>query len=52
MSDKNPEMRANAARICRDYLTGVWKQVNAENIVVNHIRFVDDCKMNFCRKKK
>lgn len=37
MSDKNPEMRANAARICRDYLTGVWKQVNAENIVVKHI---------------
>ncbi|KAK0081831.1 hypothetical protein PV325_011513 [Microctonus aethiopoides] len=38
MCDNNPEMRATAARICRDYLTGVWKHVNAENIKLNHIR--------------
>ncbi|XP_034933883.1 choline/ethanolamine kinase isoform X2 [Chelonus insularis] len=37
MSDSNPEMRATAARICRDYLTGVWKHVNAENIGLKYI---------------
>lgn len=42
MCDNNPEMRATAARICRDYLTGVWKHVNAENIKLNHIRSVNN----------
>ncbi|XP_074097514.1 choline kinase alpha isoform X1 [Cotesia typhae] len=37
MSDSNSEMRATAARICRDYLHGVWKHVNADNIVFKHI---------------
>lgn len=40
MSDKNPEMRETAARICRDYLNGVWKHVTAQNIILNRIRFV------------
>ncbi|XP_033223596.1 choline/ethanolamine kinase isoform X2 [Belonocnema kinseyi] len=37
MSEKSPEMRATAARICRDYLHGVWKHVTADNIVVKRI---------------
>lgn len=40
MSDKNPEMRETAARICRDYLNGVWKHVTAQNIILKRIRFV------------
>lgn len=40
MSDKNPEMRETAARICRDYLHGVWKHVTAQNIILKRIRFV------------
>ena len=39
MSDSNPEMRATAARICRDYLHGGWKHVTADNIVLKHIRY-------------
>ncbi|XP_011495882.1 PREDICTED: choline/ethanolamine kinase isoform X3 [Ceratosolen solmsi marchali] len=37
MSEHNPEMRATAARICRDYLHGVWKHVTPENIVLKRI---------------
>ncbi|XP_050453294.1 choline/ethanolamine kinase isoform X2 [Cataglyphis hispanica] len=37
MSDKNPEMRDTAARICRDYLHGVWKYVTAQNIILKRI---------------
>ncbi|XP_043290129.1 choline/ethanolamine kinase isoform X1 [Venturia canescens] len=37
MSDNNPEMRATAARICRDYLYGVWKHVTSDNIVLKRI---------------
>lgn len=37
MSDHNPEMRATAARICRDYLHGVWKHVTPDNIVLKRI---------------
>jgi len=37
MSDNNPEMRSTAARICRDYLHGVWKHVTSDNIVLKHI---------------
>ncbi|XP_051167301.1 choline/ethanolamine kinase isoform X2 [Leptopilina boulardi] len=37
MSDKNPEMRATAARICREHLHGVWKHVTPDNIVVKRI---------------
>lgn len=40
MSDDNPEMRETAARICRDYLNGVWKHVTADNIIFKRIRFV------------
>lgn len=40
MSEKNPEMRETAARICRDYLHGVWKHITAENIILKRIRFV------------
>ncbi|CAG9820590.1 unnamed protein product [Phaedon cochleariae] len=31
------EMRELTARICRDYLHGVWKKVNAKNIDFKHI---------------
>lgn len=31
-------MREMAARICRDYLHGVWKHVTAENITLKRIR--------------
>lgn len=41
MSDKNPEMRATAARICREHLHGVWKHVTPDNIVVKRIRYVN-----------
>jgi len=41
MSEKNPEMRETAARICRDYLHGVWKHITAENIILKRIRFVN-----------
>lgn len=37
MSEKNPEMRETAARICRDYLHGVWKHITSENIVLKRI---------------
>ncbi|XP_008212901.1 choline/ethanolamine kinase isoform X2 [Nasonia vitripennis] len=37
MSEHNPEMRATAARICRDYLHGVWKHVTPDNIVLKRI---------------
>ncbi|XP_043677380.1 choline/ethanolamine kinase isoform X1 [Vespula pensylvanica] len=37
MSEKNLEMREKAARICRDYLHGVWKRVTAENITLKRI---------------
>ncbi|XP_011685106.1 PREDICTED: choline/ethanolamine kinase isoform X2 [Wasmannia auropunctata] len=37
MSEKNPEMRETAARICRDYLHGVWKHITAENIILKRI---------------
>ncbi|KAI4502701.1 hypothetical protein M0802_001745 [Mischocyttarus mexicanus] len=37
MSGKNLEMRETAARICRDYLHGVWKRVTAENITLKRI---------------
>ncbi|XP_018345895.1 PREDICTED: choline/ethanolamine kinase isoform X2 [Trachymyrmex septentrionalis] len=37
MSEKNPEMRETAARICRDYLHGVWKHITAENIVLKRV---------------
>lgn len=39
MSDNNLEMRATAARICRDYLHGGWKHVTSDNIVLKRIRF-------------
>lgn len=39
MSEQNPEMRATAARICRDYLHGVWKHVTPDNIVLKRIRY-------------
>lgn len=42
MSEENPEMREMAARICRDYLHGVWKHVTAENITLKRIRLVLD----------
>lgn len=37
MSEENPEMREMAARICRDYLHGVWKHVTAENMTLKRI---------------
>ncbi|XP_011163389.1 choline/ethanolamine kinase isoform X1 [Solenopsis invicta] len=37
MSEKNPEMRETAARICRDYLHGVWKHITSENIILKRI---------------
>ncbi|KAL0130845.1 hypothetical protein PUN28_002450 [Cardiocondyla obscurior] len=37
MSEKNPEMRETAARICRDYLHGVWKHITAENIILKRV---------------
>ncbi|XP_058799024.1 choline/ethanolamine kinase isoform X2 [Phymastichus coffea] len=37
MCENNPEMRATAARICRDYLHGVWKHVTPDNIVLKRI---------------
>ncbi|KAB0791025.1 hypothetical protein PPYR_02825 [Photinus pyralis] len=37
MSGDNSEMRELAARICRDYLHGAWKHVNAQNIGFKHI---------------
>ncbi|XP_015586413.1 choline/ethanolamine kinase isoform X2 [Cephus cinctus] len=37
MSEQNPEMRETAARICRDYLHGVWKHVTADNIIFKRI---------------
>lgn len=37
MSEQNPEMRETAARICRDYLHGAWKQVTANNILFKRI---------------
>lgn len=40
MSEENPEMREMAARICRDYLHGVWKHVTAENMTLKRIRLV------------
>lgn len=40
MSEESPEMRATAARICRDYLHGVWKHVTPDNIVLKRIRLV------------
>ena len=40
MSEENPEMREMAARICRDYLYGVWKHVTTENITLKRIRLV------------
>lgn len=32
------EMRQMSARICRDYLTGKWKSINADDIVFRRIR--------------
>ncbi|EFN85093.1 choline/ethanolamine kinase isoform X2 [Harpegnathos saltator] len=37
MSEKNSEMRETAARICRDYLHGVWKHITAQNIILKRI---------------
>ncbi|KAF5284206.1 hypothetical protein FQR65_LT00206 [Abscondita terminalis] len=37
MSGDNLEMRELAARICRDYLPGAWKHVNAHSIGFKHI---------------
>ncbi|XP_012270686.1 choline/ethanolamine kinase isoform X2 [Orussus abietinus] len=37
MSEQSPEMRETAARICRDYLHGVWKHVTADNIILKRI---------------
>ncbi|KAG7197551.1 hypothetical protein KM043_000167 [Ampulex compressa] len=37
MSEHNAEMRETAARICRDYLHGVWKHVTADNIGLKRI---------------
>ncbi|KAF2881439.1 hypothetical protein ILUMI_24725 [Ignelater luminosus] len=37
MTGDNTEMRELAARICRDYLHGAWKHVNAQNIGFKHI---------------
>ncbi|XP_028049220.1 choline/ethanolamine kinase isoform X3 [Monomorium pharaonis] len=37
MSEKNPEMKQTAARICRDYLHGVWKHITAENIILKRV---------------
>ncbi|RLU19943.1 hypothetical protein DMN91_008502 [Ooceraea biroi] len=37
MSEKSPEMRETAARICRDYLHGVWKHVTSENIILKRV---------------
>lgn len=34
------EMKELASRICRDYLHGAWKSVNADNIGLVHIRWV------------
>lgn len=34
----NIEMRDIAARICRDYLTGAWKTISAEEIQLKRIR--------------
>lgn len=33
------EMKELASRICRDYLHGAWKFVNAQNICVKHVRW-------------
>lgn len=33
-------MKETAARICRDYLYGVWKHITAQNIILKRIRFV------------
>lgn len=32
------EMRDIAARICRDYLTGAWKAITADDIQLQRIR--------------
>lgn len=40
MSEKNPEMKETAARICRDYLHGIWKHVTAENIILKRIKYM------------
>ncbi|KAL7290987.1 hypothetical protein TKK_0015130 [Trichogramma kaykai] len=37
MSEYHPEMKATAARICRDYLRGVWKHVTPDNIILKRI---------------
>ncbi|XP_014474051.1 PREDICTED: choline/ethanolamine kinase isoform X2 [Dinoponera quadriceps] len=37
MSERNPEMRETAARICRDYLYGVWKHITAQNIILKRV---------------
>lgn len=37
-SGDNFDMKELAARICRDYLHGVWKKVNPKNINFKQIR--------------
>lgn len=37
-SGDNFDMKELAARICRDYLPGVWKKVNVNNINFKQIR--------------
>lgn len=39
-SNSTTEMKELAARICKDYLHGAWKFVNAQNIGLKHIRWV------------
>lgn len=40
MCGDTTEMRELASRICKDYLNGAWKSVNANNVGFKHIRSV------------
>jgi len=42
-SDLNPDIRAKAFAICKDYLHGAWKHIDARDLVVKRIRWDDSC---------
>lgn len=39
-SKNSTEMRELASRICRDYLTGAWKTISANDLNIKRIRWV------------
>lgn len=47
-SSSAAEMKELASRICRDYLYGAWKFVNAQNVAVKHIRWASRVRVADC----